>query len=117
MRTWNHKINKTHSGKSVNLTAIVLEPYGKKTFCMSTLRGWRANLVFNYLQCESNTWDINIARKFVIMESVRTAKDQYEAQKFLSTVNLLGSMDIHFWSSKFLTNRNLASKAWRVFYT
>jgi len=117
MRMWNHKINKTQSGKSVNLTVIVLESYGKKTFCMSTLRGWRANMVFNHLQCESSTWDINIARKFVIMESVRTAKNQYEANKFLAAVNLLGSMEIHFWASKFLIDRNLASRAWRVFYT
>lgn len=116
MRTWDHKILTTPSGKSINLTVKVIEPYGKRTFCMSTLRGWRAALVCKHFTLESKEWNTNVAKQFVTMEVLKSAKNRYEAHSFINIVKLLGSMEIHFWASKFLLERTRTRKAWRCLY-
>jgi len=83
---------------------------------MSTVRGWRAALAYKHFTLEPKEWDTNVARQFVAMEVLKSAKNRYEAHKFINATKLLGSMEIHFWASKFLLGRTRARKAWRCLY-
>lgn len=94
---------------------MIIDPYIKQNFCVSTLRGWRATLI-NTIKFETNSWDDDIAKQFVIMEVLKSAKDKPEGIKFLASAEILSRMEIHFWASKFLLEQTHARKAWRAFY-
>jgi len=57
----------------------------------------------------------DVARKYVGIEVLRCAKNEYEGIKFLEIVKNHGGMEVHFWASKFLL-REKAGKAWRALY-
>jgi len=83
---------------------------------MSILRGWRANMALNCLKYESNDWNADVAKRFVVMEALKSSKNHNEALQFLSNIDQMGTMEIHFWSGKFLLDRTKTRKAWRAFY-
>lgn len=83
---------------------------------MSILRGWRANMALNCLKYESDEWNNNVARRFVVMEVLKSSKNYNEAFQFIAYIEQMGSMEIHFWTGKFLLDRNKTRKAWRALY-
>ncbi len=47
---------------------------------------------------------------------LKSAKDRYEALRFIEEVRSHSSMEVHFWAYKFLSSEK-AIKAWRALYS
>ena len=116
MRNFNHVLTRSKSGKSATLRIQIDDQFGNQTINFSSVQGWRGILALKHLTFESEEWNDDVARKFVGIEVLRCAKNEYEGIKFLEIVKDLGGMEVHFWASKFLL-RNKAAKAWCAFYS
>ena len=106
---------KSKSGKSIILQVEVDDIHGKQKINFSSLRGWRMALVEKYLVGQSEEWSDDTARKFLIMKVLNCAKNEFEGAKFLGIVKGHGTLEVHFWSAKFMIN-DKAVRAWRVLY-
>lgn len=115
LRNFNHVITKSKSGKSVMLKIDIDDRFGKQTINFSSVKGWRCSLALKHLAVESDEWNDDVARKFVGLEVLRCAKNQYEGMQFLNILKNLSGSEVHFWASKFMT-KDKARKAWRAFY-
>ena len=115
MRSFNHCLTASKSGKSALFRITVNDRFGKQIITLSSVTGWRAKIAMKYLTLDAEEWDDHTVRKFVGLNALKAAKDRFEALKYIDQVKSLGSMEIHFWANKFLTNEN-SQKAWRAFY-
>lgn len=115
MRTINHLLCQSKTGKSAVLKIEIDDRFGKKTVNFSSVKGWRKNLALKYLSFELKKWNNNVARTYVGLQALKCAKDTYEGIKFINIIKSLSGIDIHFWSNKFLTN-DKAKNGWRSFY-
>ena len=116
MRRFNHTLTKSKSGKSATLRIQVDDQFGNQTMNFSSIQGWRGILALKHLSFESKEWNDDVARKFVGIEVLRCAKNEYEGIKFLESVKNLAGMEVHFWASKFLMKEK-AGRAWRALYS
>lgn len=46
---------------------------------------------------------------------MKCAKDQKEGLDFINVVKTLNKLELHFWTSKFMSDER-AKRAWRAFY-
>lgn len=115
MRTFNHCLAASRSGKSALFRITVNDRYGERTITLSSVTGWRAVLAKRYLSFDSDEWGDQAVRMFVGLNVLSAAKDKVEAIHYIDTVKSIGSAEIHFWASKFLNN-DKARGAWRVLY-
>jgi hypothetical protein len=116
LRVYNHELTTSKSGKSVVFKINVDDRFGKQTINHSSVTGWRCKIALKNLVFNSEDWDDDVTRKFIGLQVLRSAKNKYEALKFIEEVRTHSSMEIHFWAYKFLTN-NKAIKAWRSLYS
>ena len=114
MRNFNHLLCESKTGKSAVLKIEVDDRFGKQMVNFSSVKGWRKDLALKYLSFESKEWNNNVARIYVGMQVLKSAKDRYEAVKFVSIIKSLNSADVLFWSNKFLTTGK-TKRAWRSF--
>ena len=115
MRTFNHCLGSSRSGKSVLFRVTVNDRYGERMITLSSVTGWRAELARRYLALDSDEWDDNAVRTFVGLNVLSAARDRFEAIHYIDTVKSIGSAEVHFWANKFLNNCN-ARGAWRALY-
>ena len=115
MRTFNHCLAASRSGKSVLFRVTVNDQYGERAITLSSVMGWRADLARRYLSFESDRWGDQAVRTFVGLNVLSAAKDRLEAIHYIDTVRSIGSAEAHFWASKFLNN-DKARGAWRALY-
>ncbi len=113
MRVYHHVLQKSKSGKSIIFKIHVNDIFGEQTFRYAALSGWRAKLAEKHLLFDRENWDDDIARKFVGMMVLKTARDSYQGTKFLNHVKSESDMEIHFWAYQFLKNEK-AKTAWKV---
>ena len=116
MRSINHCITTSKSGKSAHFRIIVDDRFGKQAVTISSVTGWRAKLATKYLLFDTAEWNDSTVRQFVGIHVVKAARDKFEARQYIEHIKSLGSMEVHFWANKFLINEN-APKAWRAFYS
>ena len=115
MRTFNHRLAASRSGKSMLFRITVNDRYGERMITLSSVTGWRATLARKYLSFDSDEWGDKVVRAFVGLNVLSAAKDRHEAIHYIDTVKSIGSAEIHFWASKFL-NSNKARSAWGALY-
>ncbi len=115
MRSFNHCLTTSKSGKSVIFKITVDDRFGEETINFSSVTGWRARLATKHLSFDTEEWNDDVVRKFVGLSVLKSSKDKFEAMQFMEQVKTLGNMEVHFWANKFLTNENSA-KAWRALY-
>lgn len=115
MRTFNHSLIPSRSGKSILFRVTVNDRYGERMMTLSSVHGWRAKLAKKHLMFDSGEWDDTTVRTFVGLNALGAAKDHAEALHYINTVKTIGSTEVHFWASKFLNN-DRARIAWRALY-
>ena len=115
MRTFNHCLVPSRSGKSALFRVTVNDRYGERMMTLSSVSGWRAKLARKHLSFDSDEWDEATVRTFVGLNALSAARDHMEAIHYIDTVKSMGSTEAHFWAGKFLTNDRTRS-AWRAFY-
>ena len=115
MRSFNHCLTASKSGKSALFRITVNDRFGKQIITLSSVTGWRAKIAMKYLTLDAEEWDDHTVRKFVGLSVLKAARNRFEALKYIDQVKSLGNMEVHFWANKFLTNEN-SQKAWRAFY-
>jgi len=116
MRKHKHALLKSKSGKTVYL-CIESEENGKtKRICLAKVRGWKADLACKHFNFESNGWNDEVARAFIGLNALRLSKDVWEAKRLINVVKRLNKLELHFWASKFLGDRERADRAWRALY-
>lgn len=115
MRTFNHALVASKSGKSMLFRVTIHDSYGEKMITLSSVKGWRAGLARKYLSFDSDEWGDQAARVFVGLNVLSAAKDRIDAIHYIDIIKTMGSAEIHFWASKFLNNDRTRA-AWRVFY-
>jgi hypothetical protein len=116
LRQLNHLLIRSKSGKTIVLKVEVNDRYGKQKINFSTLKGWRMLLAEKHLAVESSEWGNDVAQKFLGMKILSCSKNEFEATKFLNIVKNHSTLEIHFWASKFMLQKNSA-KAWRALYS
>lgn len=116
MRIVKYSIEKSSSGKTVGLVAIVEDRFGCIKISLTKVRGWRSELALKHLRLEQQRWSDDVARAYIGIEALKCAKNEHEALKFLGIVKELSRLEIHFWSAKFLNGNKKARKAWRSLY-
>ena len=82
---------------------------------LSSVTGWKKDLVLKHLSFDSEDWSVDTARVYVALETLKVARDRYEGFRFINIIKSLSSFEVHFWASKFLSN-DKARRAWRVMY-
>ena len=115
MRTFNHCLVSSKSGKSMLFRVTVNDRYGEKMITLSSVSGWRAKLAKKYLLFDSDEWNDITVRTFVGLNALSAAKSRLEAIHYIDTVKSIGRTEAHFWASKFLNNGKTRS-AWRALY-
>ena len=115
MRTFNHCLISSKSGKSAFFRVTVNDRYGERMVTLSSVKDWRAKLARKYLSFDSDEWGDQAVRTFVGLNALGVAKDRLEAMHYIDTVKSMGSTEVHFWASKFLINDRTRG-AWRAFY-
>lgn len=115
MRRFNHCMAASKSGKSVTFKVTVDDRFGIHTYTLASTKGWRVKFVVKHLAFESEKWDDGTVMRFVGLHVVKAASDRFEALRYLEQLKTIGNMEVHFWASKFLTNKN-ACKAWTALY-
>lgn len=115
MRTFNHCLTSSRSGKSVIFRITVNDQDGESTIPLSMVMGWRAELARKYLTFDSDEWNDTAARTFVGLNVLSAAKDKFEAIHYVDIVKSIGNTEAYFWASKFLSN-DKARGAWKAFY-
>ncbi len=115
MRVYNHVLAPSKSGKSVIFQINVDDRFGKQTINHSSVTGWRCKIALKNLVFNSEDWDDDVTRKFIGLKVLKAAKTKYEALQFIDEVRSHSSMDVHFWTYKFLTN-DKAIKSWKSLY-
>ncbi len=113
MRTYHHTIEKSKSKKSINLQVYVDDVFGKKKIKYASVSGWRAKIAEKHLILNKDDWDDDVARKFVGMMVLKSAQNEYQGIQFLNHIKSESSLEIHFWSYQFLTNKK-APNAWKI---
>ena len=115
MRNFRHQLTVSKSGKSALLRVEVSDSLGKRMINLSRVTGWRKDLALKHLSIDSEDWNLDTARVYLALETLKLARDRYEGFSFINTVKSLSSFEVHFWASKFLSN-DKARRAWRVMY-
>ena len=115
MRTFNHCLATSRSGKSALFRVTVNDRDGVRKITLSSVLGWRAKLARRHLAFDSDEWNDAAVRTFVGLHALGAARDNAEAIHYIDTVRSMGSMEAHFWASKFLSNGKTRG-AWRAFY-
>lgn len=115
MRSINHALCISKSGKSAILKIEVDDRFGKKTINFSSVKGWRKDLALKHLSFESKEWDDNIVRVYIGIEVLKCSKDREEALDYINVIKSLSKIEVHFWSNKFLTT-DRTRMGWRSFY-
>lgn len=115
MRSFNHCLAASRSGKSVHFQVTVNDRYGEQPISLSWVFGWRAELAKKHLSFDSDEWGGQAVRTFVGVNTLRAARDKFEALHYIDTVKSMNIAEVHFWAGKFLSNHRTKS-AWRVFY-
>ena len=115
MRQLNHLLVKSKSGKSIILKIEINDKYGKQKINFSILKGWRMFLIEKYLLGSSEEWTDDVARKFIAMKVLTSAKNEFEGAKFLNIVKNHSTFEIHFWASKFMLH-DKTSRSWKILY-
>ena len=115
MRTFNHSLISSRSGKSELFRVTVNDRYGERLVTLSSVMGWRAKLARKYLSFDSDEWNDATVRTFVGLNALSAARDRLEAMHYIDVVKSMGSTEAHFWASKFLTNDRTRG-AWRALY-
>ena len=115
MRAFNHCLAASRSGKSMLFRVTVNDRDGERMITLSSVLGWRAKLARRYLAFDSDEWNDTAVRTYVGLNALGAARDKIEAIHYIDTVRSMGSMEAHFWASKFLTN-DRARSAWRALY-
>lgn len=115
MRTFNHALVASKSGKSMQFRVTIHDRYGEKMITLSSVMGWRADLARKYLSFDSDEWGDQTARMFVGLNVLSASKDKMEAIHYIDIIKTMGSAETHFWASKFLNNTRTRT-AWRAFY-
>ena len=115
MRTFNHCLATSRSGKSVLFRVTVNDRLGERMITLSSVTGWRADIAAKHLQFDSEEWNDVAVKTFVGLNALKAARDRREALRYIEIVRTVGGMETHFWASKFLSNENTAG-AWRAFY-
>ena len=96
---------------------IEIEGNGKtKRIPLARVHGWKAKLAYKFLKFEANGWSDDVVKAFVGLNALRLAKDEWEARKYIRIVKEMRGLDLHFWADKFFRDKEIADKAWRVFY-
>ena len=116
MRTFNHRLAASQSGKSVLFRVKVSDRDGERMMTFSSVKGWRAELAKRYLMFDSDEWNDSAVRTFVGLNALGASRDRIEAVHYIDTVRSMGSTEAHFWASKFLTANGRARSAWGAFY-
>jgi len=116
LRSVKYRIEKSKSGKTASLLAIIEDRFGRNRINLSRVRGWRKELALKYLTLNQEEWNDNVAKAFVCIEVLKCARNQDEAVKFLQAVNSLDQLELHFWATKLLNGNKKAIKAWRILY-
>jgi len=116
MRNFNHTLTRSKSGKTVFLKVDIDDRFGQQTMKFSTVHGWRSKMALKHLFFEREDWDDEVARKFVGLEALKSARDPHEGLIFINQVKELSKFEVHFWASKFLSESK-TSRAWRSFYS
>jgi len=118
MRFFKHSLQESKSGKSVLLRVQIDDRFGKTMVNFSKVTGWRKEVAQKYLSLELETddeWGDDVARVYVGLEVLKSARNRYEAIQFVNIVKSLTKLEVHFWASKFLSNERTI-RAWRVLY-
>lgn len=115
MRTFNHCLVASRSGKSALFRVTINDRYGEKMITLSSVKGWRAELAKKHLSFDTDDWDDAAVMTFVGLNVLSAARDRFEAVHYIDTVKSLGSTEAHFWASKFLNNYRTRG-AWRALY-
>ena len=116
MRTFNHCLTTSRSGKSILFRITVSDRDGERIMTFSSVKGWRAELAKRHLMFDSDEWNDAAVKTFVGLNALSAAKDKIEAIHYIDTVRSMGSTETHFWASKFLTTNGKARSAWGAFY-
>ena len=116
MRIYNHTLAASKSGKSVVFKINVDDRFGQQTINHSSVTGWRCKIALKDLVFNSEDWDDDVTRKFIGLQVLKSAKDRYEALRFIEEVRSHSSVEVHFWAYKFLSSEK-AIKAWRALYS
>lgn len=115
MRFFKHSLQESKSGKSVLLRVQIDDRFGKTMVNFSKVTGWRKEVAQKYLELETGEWGDDVARVYVGLEVLKSARNRYEAIQFVNIVKSLTKLEVHFWASKFLSNERTI-RAWRVLY-
>jgi hypothetical protein len=115
MRNYKHVLSQSKSGKTVIFRVDIDDMFGKHAIKFASVSGWRTKLALKHLFFETEDWNDDVARKYVGMQVLRSAKNTYDALESLNLVRILSSMEVHFWANKFMINQK-SGKAWRAMY-
>ena len=116
MKKHRHMLLRSKSGRTVYLCMEFEENGRTERIYLAKVHGWKADLACKYFNFESNGWNDEVARAFVGLNALRLSKDEWEAKKFINVVKGLNKLELHFWASKFLGDRERADRAWRAMY-
>jgi hypothetical protein len=115
MRNYKHVLCQSKSGKTVMFRVDIDDTFGKRAIKFASVSGWRTKLALNHLFFETEDWNDDVARKYVGMQVLRSARNKYDASLSINIVKSLSSMEIHFWASKFMIS-DKSGRAWRAMY-
>ena len=90
MRSFNHCLVSSRSGKSTLFRITVNDRYGEKMIILISVLGWRAKLARKYLLFDSDEWDDVTVRTFVGLNVLSAARDNHEATHYIDTVKTIG---------------------------
>ena len=114
MREITYRLEQTNDTASI--IADIEDRFGRNSINLSRVRGWRREFILKYLRLEPQRWNDNVVKVQVCIEAVKCARDKNEALRYIHTVQRLSKMELHFWTSKFLSNSERARRAWKAMY-
>jgi len=109
-----HRLVRTD--KTTYLCIEVEDRKGIKKVQLARVYGWKAELAYKFFNFDADGWSEDVARAFIGLNALRIAGDEWEARKYINVIKEMNKLDVHFWVSKFLSDRDRADRAWRAMY-
>ena len=111
-----HRHMLLRSNNTVHLCVEFEESGRTKRIYLAKVHGWKGDLACKHFSFESDGWNDGVARAFVGLNALRLSKDEREGRRIVRIVKELNKLELHFWASKFLGDRERADRAWRAMW-